>query len=318
MRRIVPGCSVALLLAAATAEAHPGHADLAAAALSQWRLDPVAIAALSISSAVYLTGVRRLWQRAGRGRGITRWQVAAFGAAVVSIAMALLSPIAWLSEILFSAHMTQHEILMLVAAPLLVMGQPLLVALWALPAASRDRVGALVRHRAFSSAWQRLTAPMAAFAIHAFAIWIWHIPVLYEAAVRSYGIHVLQHLSFILTATLFWWGMVHGRYGRAGYGAAVLYVFLTAIHSSILGALLTIAPDTWYPGYVQAAERWNLNALEDQQLAGLVMWVPGGVVFILFGLALFAAWLGEAERRVSLGASDALSRPTLPNARLRR
>jgi cytochrome c oxidase assembly factor CtaG len=314
MRPNVPPCCIVLLFYAAALEAHPAH-DLATAALAEWRLDPLAVGALSVSSILYAAGVRSIWRRAGRGRGIHPLRVAAFGAALASIAIALLSPIAWLSEILFSAHMTQHEILMLIAAPLLVMGQPLLVALWALPAGWRDRVGSAVRHRGVSSSWRHLTAPAAAFALHAAAIWVWHIPSLYEAAVRSYGIHVLQHLSFLLTAVLFWWGMIHGRYGRAGYGLAVLYVFLTAIHSSILGALLTVAPNTWYPGYVHAGKPWNVNALEDQQLAGLLMWVPAGVVFIVFGLALFTAWLGEAERRVSLGRTAALSHSSLPNPR---
>ena len=94
---------------------------------------------------------------------------------------------------------------------------------------------------------------------------------------------------------------MHGRYGRIGYGIAVLYVFLTAVHSSVLGALLTVAPSIWYPWYAATARAWEINALHDQQLAGLVMWVPSGVIFIVLGLALFAAWLGEAERRAALG-----------------
>jgi cytochrome c2 len=105
--------------------------------------------------------------------------------------------------------------------------------------------------------------------------------------------------------------MVHGRYGRSGYGLSVLYVFLTAVHSSALGALLTVAPSVWYPDYERQAVTWNVNALADQQLAGLLMWVPVGVIFMVFGLALFAAWLGEAERRVRFGATDAASRVVL-------
>jgi cytochrome c oxidase assembly factor CtaG len=140
------------------------------------------------------------------------------------------------------------------------------------------------------------------FFLHAIALWIWHLPALYEAALGNDGIHALQHLSFVLTAALFWWGMVHGRYGRIGYGAAVLYVFLTAVHSSVLGALLAVAPSVWYPSYATSATQWNVDALVDQQLAGLLMWVPSGVIFIVFGLAMMAAWLGESERRAKLGS----------------
>jgi cytochrome c oxidase assembly factor CtaG len=213
--------------------------------------------------------------------------------------------VAWLSGILFSVHMTQHEILMLISAPLLVFGHPLMALLWAVPHATRESWGRWSRLRTISGAWRGLTDPLAVFLIHATAIWIWHIPRLYDAALGNEGIHALEHFCFLVTAGLFWWGMVHGRYGRIGYGVAVLYVFLTAVHSSILGALITIAPGVWYPAYASAASAWHLDPLEDQQLAGLLMWVPSGVIFIVFGLALFAAWLGESDKRVALGSVPA-------------
>jgi cytochrome c2 len=96
-----------------------------------------------------------------------------------------------------------------------------------------------------------------------------------------------------------------------GYGIAVLYVFLTAIHSSALGALLTVSPSVWYGEYARQAAVWQVDALADQQLAGLLMWIPAGVIFIVFGLALMAAWLGEADRRVRFSATDAASRTLL-------
>ena len=102
--------------------------------------------------------------------------------------------------------------------------------------------------------------------------------------------------------------MVHGRYGRQGYGLSVFYVFLTAIHSGALGALLTVAPSPWYSYYVRQGSARQIDPLGDQQLAGLLMWIPAGIIFIVLGLALFAAWMGEAERRVRFGATDAASR----------
>jgi putative membrane protein len=198
--------------------------------------------------------------------------------------------------------MTQHETLMLVSAPLLVFGRPLLAVLWAFSHDGRERIGGWTRRDGVSSAWRTLTAPASVFFAHALALWVWHVPALYEAALLDESIHALQHLSLLITAALFWWGMVHGRYGRIGYGAAVLYVFLTAVHSSVLGALLTVAPHVWYPSYSSAGVQWNVDALVDQQLAGLLMWVPSGVIFIVFGLAVLAAWLGESERRARLGS----------------
>lgn len=280
-------------------------------ALHHWDLQPLVIGPLFASAAFYAAGLVRLWNRAGAGRGLSAWSAASFAAGWLTIAVALVSPVAWLSEILFSVHMTQHMLLMLVAAPLLAFGQPLLAWLWALDRGRRERVAGACRGPGVMRIWHLLTAPLAVFLLQGTALWIWHLPALYELALRHDSVHAAQHLSFVVAGSLFWWAMVHGRYGRMGYGLAVLYVFLTAVHSGALGALLTVAPTPWYGAYVRQADAWRVDALADQQLAGLLMWVPAGVVFIVFGLALFAAWLGEAERRVRFGATDAASRTLL-------
>ena len=310
MRRTI-AIPLVLLLASRTLSAH----GLAHEAAHRWTWEPWTIALLLASAGLYGAGMRRIWRKAGAGRGVRPWQAAAFAAGLLSIAVALLSPVAWLSEILFSVHMTQHEILMLISAPLLVFGQPLVGMLWALPASTRAGWAGWSRRRSVAIAWHALTAPLAVFLLHAAAVWIWHAPALYEAALGSAGIHALEHLSFVLTAALFWWGMVHGRYGRMAYGAGVLYVFLTAIHTSVLGALMTISPGVLYPSYLHAAAPWRIDALQDQQLAGLLMWVPSGLVFIVFGLALFAAWLGESGRRAALGTIAAARTAANPGAR---
>ena len=268
-----------------------------------WTFEPLTVALMAASAAVYAAGVRAAWRQGGAGAGFRSWHVGAFCGGLLALAVALVSPLAWLSEVLFSAHMTQHEILMLVAAPLLVFAQPLLAMLWAVPAHRRAAVAHAVRRPLVLATWQWLTTPLVVFLLHGVALWIWHIPALFEWALRGEAVHAVQHLSFVATAALFWWGMAHGRYGRAGYGVGVLYVFLTALHSTLLGALLTIAPSTWYRSYEAIAAQRRIDALADQQLAGLVMWVPSGVIFIVVGLALTAAWLGESERRVGLGST---------------
>jgi putative membrane protein len=144
--------------------------------------------------------------------------------------------------------------------------------------------------------WRGLTAPVAVLLLHGAVVWIWHLPALFEWALRDEGVHAFQHLCFFWTAALFWWAVVHGRYGPLGYGVAVVFVFVTAVHTSVLGAILTFAPGIWYPTYASIAAARGTSALDDQRLAGLLMWVPSGALFILFGLALFAAWLGAAER----------------------
>jgi cytochrome c oxidase assembly factor CtaG len=280
-----------------------------AAAMAHWTFEPFTVALLILTSVLYVVGVRAAWRHAGRGAVVRVWQAAAFAGGMLALAIAQVSPLAWLSALLFSAHMTQHEVLMLIAAPLLVLGHPLLAFLWAVPHTHRARVAAAVRRPAVVRSWRVLTGPLAVFLLHALALWIWHVPALFEAALAHEGIHFFQHMCFLLTAALFWWGMAYGRYGRLGYGVAVLYVFMTALHNTVLGALLTIAPSTWYSAYDFSAAKLRVDALADQQLAGLIMWIPSGVVFLVVGLALAAAWLGESERRVTL------ARTRLPTSR---
>jgi cytochrome c oxidase assembly factor CtaG len=136
---------------------------------------------------------------------------------------------------------------------------------------------------------------------------MWHIPALYQATLDNELIHALQHICFLGTAVLFWWTLIHGSYGRLGYGVAFLYVFTTAVHTSVLGALMTFAQRIWYPIYDGRTAPWHLTPLQDQQLGGLIMWIPSGTVFLVVGLAMFAAWLGESERRGKLSRLDALN-----------
>jgi putative membrane protein len=268
-----------------------------------WTFEPLTIVLMGASVGLYASGVQAARRHARTSSAFRWWQIAAFAGAMLSLGVALVSPLDALSDILFSAHMTQHEILMLVAAPLLVVAQPLLAFLWAVPAIRRRVVAARVRQPAVARTWRALTAPLVVFLLHGIALWIWHVPAFFEAALHDERLHAIQHLSFLFTAALFWWGMIHGRYGRMGYGAAVAYVFLTSLHSTILGALLTVAPSPWYRWYAATAAARHLDATADQQLAGLVMWIPSGVIFIVIGLALFAAWLGESERRAALGST---------------
>ncbi|MDT7604479.1 MAG: putative rane protein, partial [Acidobacteriota bacterium] len=120
----------------------------------------------------------------------------------------------------------------------------------------------------------------------------------FQATLRSEWVHTAQHLSFLVSALLFWWALVHGRQGLMGYGAGVLYMFTTMVHSGLLGALITFAGTVWYPAYGGLTASWGLTPLEDQQLGGLIMWIPAGLVYIVAGLALFAGWLRESESRV--------------------
>jgi putative membrane protein len=254
------------------------------------------VSSLGLLLIVYAAGLRRVWRSAGYGHGIRPLEALAFAIGWIAIAIALSGPVDELSDRWLAAHMVQHELLMAVAAPLIAASAPLIALLWAAPAALRRRALDAVRRPPILAAWAILTAPMTVFLLHAIALWTWHLPALYDYAIEHEGVHLLEHACFFGSAALFWWGISHGRYGRLGYGAAVVYVFATALHGGLLGALLTFSPHVWYAPYlVQRSAAWT--PLEDQQLAGLLMWVPAGLVTAAGGLVLFAAWLRESDRR---------------------
>ena len=263
---------------------------------SAW--DLAILVGLAVAGWLYARGSRQLTQRHARVRSRER---IAFWIGWLAAVAAVMPQVDAAAARLFSVHMAQHEILMLIVAPLMIVGRPILPWLWALPLSVRTGVGGALGTTAVSAAWRTLTTPLVAWTLHGLAIWVWHLPALYEAALRDDGIHAAQHAMFVGTAVLFWWGLVYGRYGRAAYGAAVLYVFATLIHTGLLGAMFTLSDRPFYPLYVEHAAATGVDPVEDQRLAGLYMWVPSGIILTMFGLALFTAWLGEAERRRARG-----------------
>ena len=234
-----------------------------------------------------------------------RWRHMAFFAGWLSLLLALVSPLHRLGDALFSAHMLQHEILILVSAPLFAASHPSVTLLYALPKTQRRVVGRAVSSLERGGVMQIVLTPLVAWLGHAAALWLWHIPALYQETLRSEWIHALQHLSFFVTALIFWSALYGSGRAMMGYGAAVFYVFGTAVHSGALGALLTFSTVLWYPLYAGRTSSWGLTPLEDQQLGGLIMWVPSSIVFIIVGLALFARWLQESnirsDQRTELG-----------------
>jgi putative membrane protein len=266
---------------------------------ASWELDPLVIAGLLLSAILYSRGLYLLWGSTSVGSGIRQWQAAAFAAGWLSCVIALVSPLHPLGQALFSAHMTQHELLMLVAAPLMVLGQPMVVFLWAFSRAQARALSGFCQSAWIQQPWQLLSNAFVAWLIHLAALWVWHIPALFQATLESDLVHALQHISFLFSALLFWWAALHGRQRALGYGLAVVYMFATALQSGLLGVLLTVSTRIWYPAYADRATAWGLTPLEDQQLGGLIMWIPAGVVYIIAGLALMAGWLRESDMRSS-------------------
>jgi len=260
-----------------------------------WSFEPWVVACLALSAFLYARGVQQLWSHAGRARGVGALQVAAFVCGWLALVVALVSPLDAMGSDLFAAHMVQHELLMIVAAPLLVCGRPVAVWAWALPSRWRPATGRFFHTPAWRGPWLVVTSPLVAWALHAAALWLWHVPSLFDAALHSDAVHALQHACFLLTALVFWWS-VFGGVTRKERGIALLSLFTTMAHTGALGALLALARTPWYAAYVATAPAYGLDALQDQQIGGLIMWVPAGFVYIGCGLVLAARWLSAGGK----------------------
>jgi putative membrane protein len=274
------------------------HAAPEAPAVVAWSSELLAALGLATIASSYGLGLARLWRSAGVGHGVRRWQAGSFVAAIATLAAALLSPIARWSEALLGVHMVQHLLLMLVAAPLLVASSPALACAWALPRPWRiglARAWAALRP---SPPLQRLAwHPLIAWLSFALVLWIWHLPRLYQAALLHPRVHDLQHLAFFAAACLYWRVMFDplGR-SRLGPAAVVVYVFTTSLHGMLMGVLLALSPRLWYPHYAGTTASWGWTAIEDQQIAGFIMWMPACALYAAIAVGVLAVSLHRAEQ----------------------
>ncbi|HEX8621492.1 MAG TPA: cytochrome c oxidase assembly protein [Allosphingosinicella sp.] len=287
MRRLTLGLGPALLAGAAPALAHEGGG-------SGWTPDPLVIAPLGLAALVYAIGLARLWRRSDRGRGSLGRDALLFAAGWLTLAGALASPLHRAGETSFTMHMIEHEIVMLLSALLLVAARPGAALLWAFPSRPRRGLGKAGRWRF----WHGLADPVAATALQSAVIILWHMPAAFDLALRSGPWHVAQHLSFLASASLFWWAMLRGR---AGPLVAAACLFVTSMVGGGLGALMTLSDSPWYGAYARLGMTpAGLTPGQDQQLAGLIMWIPGGAWHLAAALWFLARALGRMEARHAL------------------
>ncbi len=285
------GIATLRVLIAAALAATPGAGIAHALPVSggdDTAFDAILAGLLVVACVLYACGVVRLWRKAGVGRGIRPGDVVRFALGMMTLVVALLSPLDVLASRSFAAHMIGHELLMIVAAPLFVLSRPLEAWAWALARPARRAVRSFTHAPGVRRVWLTLAAPVAAACLHGLALWIWHLPALFVAALESAGMHVLQHACFFGSALAFWWAMFGGA-ARVPGGASLACLFATMLHTSALGALLTLAPSALYEH--ANPDVLGLSPLEDQQLGGLVMWVPGGLAYVVAGLMIVAVWL---------------------------
>lgn len=263
---------------------------------ADWRLE--VLLPLLILVSAYALGQWRLARRAPRT--IAPWRVASWAVGVLGVAAALLSPLDTLAEALFSAHMVQHILLMLVAPPALLLARPFPALLWALPARVRAGAGRLLapgtRGRTLVRA---LTSPAVAWLLYALVLWLWHLPTAYDAALGDRLLHDLEHIAFFGSALLFWWPIVAPAprvRPPAAHGFRIVYLVLAAFQSGLLGLLLTLSPWVLYQSYGETAGLWGFTPKEDQALGGVVMWAVGGAIEMLAVLILLYRHLAAEDR----------------------
>jgi putative membrane protein len=263
-----------------------------------WTLAPWATGPLLVSALLYAVGVARLWRRSDLGRPILRRAALLFAAGWLTLAAALVSPLHEAGESSFAMHMIEHELIILPAALLLVSSRPGAAMLWALPSAARRALGGVARSG--RGLWRFVTDPAVATMLQLAALWAWHAPGLFDRALASEGWHVAQHLSFLVTALIFWWAMA---YGRSGYGLSAFCLFLTSLAGGGLGVLMAVSAGPWYSGYAALGlTPAGLTPAEDQQRAGAIMWVPGGAFHGAAALYFLWKWLKASEANHALAA----------------
>lgn len=258
----------------------------------EWNWDPVLLLNLGILWWLYGRGLARLWSRAGVGNGVSVGRPLAFLGGIAVVFAALVSPLDALSGQLASAHMVQHLLLMMVAAPLFVIGAPSQVLPRGLSQPWQRAIGS-GRRRLNGIGLRVLLESQFAWVMYAAVIWLWHVPSLYDSALRNPVLHDAQHLSFFGAAMLFWRPLLDAaRRRRLHPTAAVVYLFTTSLQASAFGIFLTLAPRAWY-AYTGTTAAWGFTPLEDQQLAGLIMWMPACLVYALAAIAVFGVWLAR-------------------------
>jgi cytochrome c oxidase assembly factor CtaG len=278
------------------------------AVLRSWPCDPWLVVALIVSGGLYTRG----WLLLAR-RGSARFhevQLVAFLAGLASVFLALGSPIEPFASLLIQVHMVQHVLLVMIAPPLLLLGAPLVPMLRGLPAGLRRLwLPPLVHSTWLRSFWRRLTHPAVALPVFVAVTWLWHIPALYELALRSSGWHYFQHACFLGAALVFWFPVVRPFPSRVNWSAWLLvpYLILADVQNTVLAALLTFSPRVLYPYYSQVPRIAGVSALEDQAIAGVIMWVPGSLAFLLP--------LGWLAVRLLAGSSQAEATPRIARHR---
>jgi cytochrome c oxidase assembly factor CtaG len=256
--------------------------------LTEWHWEPSILIGTAIIVGLYLYAIGPLRKRYYPTEQIKASKIVAFLPGMLLMFLALVSPLDELGDTyLFSAHMVQHLFLTIIGPPLLLLGIPEWLA------------KPLLHNRTVFRIAKILTLPAVAFLIYNVDFWLWHAPPLYNATLENEGIHILEHLTFIGFGLLYWWPIfspLKQGLPPLSFGGQILYLFLSGMPTVALGAGLTFLPPLYAP-YLTAPRIWGISAATDQQLGGLIMWIPGNILFIVIVSILFIRWMQEQEAK---------------------
>jgi cytochrome c oxidase assembly factor CtaG len=269
-----------------------------------WTFEPSILIGLAAWTIGYILLVGPVRRRKGWGPPLSRARQAVFHLGSLVALLALVSPLDHLSDVyLLTAHMIQHLLLLVVAPPLWLMGMP------------KGWLDPFIGSGWLQKCLHWITRPISAFLIFNAVVWVWHVPGLYDAALANNSVHILEHLMFIAAAIVGWWpvlGFLPGPAPRAAYPVQMLYLFALMISTTGLGALLSLAQYPLYPFYLDAprvlggmplpvhipgSRLWGLSVMDDQQMAGLIMWVPGNMLYFSAFMVVLNQWFRNEEKR---------------------
>jgi putative membrane protein len=300
VRRRVFGSAIASCAAAATwsgtvaAHAPDGTRTQAPSLVAAFSLDPWVL--LPLALLLLLHGTTLLRMRHSSAVGAATLTAAALG--WLCLLLATVWPLDRLGEWSLAAHMAQHLLLMAFVPPLLLVALPPAMALHALPSRWQRPAGRAMRPLNDPSLLGSSAALTVATALQTAVMWGWHWPPLMQLALVDDLVHYAMHASFLAAGLLFWWSLLLSlRAPGSGFAPGAAAIVVAMMQMGLMGALLTFAPRVLYPFYVGRVEQLGISAFEDQQLAGLLMWVPASVPYLVGGLWLLHRWLAQMERR---------------------
>ena len=266
--------------------------------LTQWQWEPWLVACLAAALVPYVLGMVRMGPR--RAQILGRWRAPSFFGGLLLLFLALMSPLDGVADDLFSAHMLQHMLLLLVIPPMLVYGRPVITWLWAFDTGARRAVVRGWKWSKLEAVFAFLMRPLCVWSLLTAALCYWHLPGPYDAAVRHEWLHDLEHLSFLAFSLAFWTIVIepYGRRRALGYGATIVFVVSSGFVMALIGAILTFATTPLYAVHLHTTQAYGLTPVEDQQLAGIIMWIPSNLVHVAALSAVFFAWYRADERRV--------------------